>query len=1042
MGLSPVLQLHSNPNSRKFYHRPQSRLVIMVAPMKKLRRSHTLTYRIVFALGAASVAANDAPLSFNRDIRPILSNHCFACHGPDASHRQAKLRLDRRDDAVGKQAIVPGKPEASELWKRIHASAAGDVMPPPAANKPLSTEQKAKLERWIKEGARYDLHWSYVPLTRPALPAVRDAAWEKTPVDAFVLSELEAKGLVPSPAADRRRLLRRLSLDLTGLPPGVDEVNAFAASAGDEDYEREVDRRLESPHFGERLAILWLDLVRFSDTVGYHGDQGQRIYPYRDYVIDAFNNNLPFDRFTIEQLAGDLLPEPTSAQRVATGFNRLNMMTREGGAQPKEYLAKYASDRVRTVSIAWLGSTMGCAECHDHKYDPFTTRDFYSLAAFFADVKQWGVYQDYNYTPNPDLKGWSNDHPFPPELEVSSPYLVRRRAALAERLTDLAVAARVAGASTGTAKPDREWPRKMHEFLRHHPDGWIEAKASAEADDTRRFVLEPGSRTLASIRVEAVPAPAQGGRVTRGNAGSASFRVKVSLRRTGTDKEEATKLFFGDADFRSPSYFNGDEVIGLGDRWRTDPDHFTIKQTAIWLLEQPVSLDAGDQLVVSLQCENAGLIRVSASPFCFPQLRDSRLPVELREALDEHEAGSLSAPQSRALEAAQLLATAWNATAFAAAKRLLREMFECGSGHTMTMVTEAAPPMETRVLPRGNWQDESGPRVEPAVPAFLPRASQIADRRLTRYDLARWLVAPENPLTARVFVNRLWKLFFGTGLSASVDDFGAQGEAPSHPELLDWLASEFIASKWNVKHMVRLIVTSAAYRQDSSLRPELRARDPQNRWLASQNPRRLEAELVRDNALAIAGLLSLELGGPSARPYQPAGYYANLQFPDREYEPHTGDRQYRRGVYTHWQRTFLHPMLASFDAPTREECMAARVVSNTPQQALTLLNDPSFVEAARAFAAELIAFSGDDAVRIDHAFRRALARSAKPRESESLLALLKRQRSEIAGLPGEAEKLLVVGAAPAPAAVAPIELAAWTQIARVILNLHETITRY
>src|SRR2546423_8287628 len=460
--------------ARRFARRQRSAPVWMTAALGLCFLAPSS--RVLGDAPAAGASVSPSKLGYNRDVRPVLSDNCFACHGPDKNQRKGKLRLDVREAALEKEAIVPGKPDSSELVKRIYTTNVDDVMPPPESHKTLTAQQKELLARWIAEGAEYEPHWAYIKPGRPDVPETRQRQWVRNPIDAFILHAQEAKGLQPSPEADRRTLLRRLSLDLIGLPPTPGEVAAFLRDSSSEAYERQVDRLLDSPHFGERMAVPWLDLVRFSDTVGYHGDQNQRIFPYRDYVIASFNRNNPFDQFTIEQIAGDLLPDPTADQLVATGFNRLNMMTREGGAQPKEYLAKYAADRVRTVSTTWLGSTMGCCECHDHKFDPFSTKDFYSMEAFFADVRQWGVYNDYKYTPNPDLKGWSNDHPFPPEMEVESPALKRRQKqteAAMEFLCDFA--ARAEGAAFD------DWRFKTAAFLRDPPDGWMTLTPTADA---------------------------------------------------------------------------------------------------------------------------------------------------------------------------------------------------------------------------------------------------------------------------------------------------------------------------------------------------------------------------------------------------------------------------------------------------------------------------------------------------------------------------------------------------------------------------------
>ena len=1005
-------------------------------------------------------------LEYNRDIRPILSGNCFRCHGPDGKQRQADLRLDLRDVAVRKKAIVPGKPDESELVRRIFSTSPDEMMPPPESNRVLEPREKEILREWIAQGAPYQPHWAYVPPARRSPPEVKARDWVRNPIDAFVLEKIEARGLAPVPEADRRTLARRLSLDLVGLPPSLEEVDAFAGDSSRNAYEGLVERLLASPHYGERMAIGWLDLVRFADTVGYHGDQNQNIFPYRDYVIDSFNENKPFDRFTIEQIAGDLLPNATSRKIVATGFNRLNMMTREGGAQPGEYLAKYAADRVRTVGMTWLGSTLGCAECHDHKFDPFTTRDFYRLAAFFADVRQWGVYQDYGYTPNPDLKGWTNEHPFPPEIVVESPYLLRRIVRLEERLATMAKASGEAlRTSAGRRESLEVWRTSSVAFLAENPEGWavlapaggVSAKDASEkragfaaetdgsflfdgkAKDGAELDLEAPAGWLAAIRLELLPHEKHGGSVIRGGGAETTVKLSAALE-DGAGKKKPLSVFHADADRKQERYSNGHAILGVADAWKTSSEARTSPQTAVWLFEQPLRLDRPSTIRVTI-AGAVGRARVSVTPFAAREPLCSGGGRALLAAL-EKDPSALSAEERRFLDEACLLGTDLDPTGRDAARKVIREIYECRGGRSPTLVTEAEKPRVTRVLRRGNWQDESGEVVEPGIPAFLEGPRPAEGGRLGRLDLARWLVSRENPLTARAVVNRLWRQFFGTGLSAVVDDLGAQGETPSHPELLDWLAVELVESGWDLKRMVRLMVTSATYRQSSNPAREAFEIDAANRLLASQSPRRLEAELIRDNALAIAGLLDMEIGGPSAFPYQPGGYYVNLQFPDRDYHANRDERQYRRGVYTHWQRTFLHPMLANFDAPSREECWAYRIVSNTPQQALTLLNDPTFVEAARVFARKLIEdVAGDDAARLDLAFRKSLARPARDREKVSLLALLEKERAHYR-VPGEeAAKLLRVGNAPPPVGD-PAEHAAWTSVCRVILNLHETVTRY
>ncbi len=783
---------------------------------------------IACSLGDRASWADESAVQFHRDVRPILSNYCYRCHGPDAESREADLRLDVRDGlfgmvSSGEAVVAPSQPEASELYRRLTAEHADERMPPADSNLVLNEQQISAIGDWIAAGAPWQDHWAYEPLVRPELPRGVDAAAENAnsgnAIDRFLEARLQSENLAFSPQADPVTLVRRLSFDLTGLPPSSEVVTAFCSDPSEEAFQALVDRLLDSPHYGERMAVYWLDLVRYADSCGYHSDVDQPISPYRDYVIGAFNGNLPFEQFTREQLAGDLLPEPTLAQRVASGYNRLNKTTEEGGAQAGEYLAKSAADRVRTTAGVWLAATLGCAECHDHKYDPLTARDFYSFAAFFADVKEHGVYSTRN-------RG--------PELTVPT------------------------------------------------------AQQQARADQLEAQIAD----------------------------------VKQRL-----------------------SELPGDDTTG-------------------------------------------------------------------RTGLEE-----------------QL-------------KKLQSESKSLAESFPRTMITVSTTPREMRVLPRGNWLDNSGPVVQPAIPAFLT-VTAAGDRRLTRLDLAEWLVARDNPLTARVFVNRLWKLFFGAGLARQLDDFGAQGELPTHPELLDWLAVEFIESGWDIKHMIRLMVGSRAYRQTSTPTPELAARDPQNRLLARQSRWRLEAEFIRDTALVHGGVLVRDIGGPSVKPYQPEGYWEFLNFPKRTWQEDRGRNQYRRGLYTHWQRTFLHPSLLAFDAPSREECTAQRAVSNTPQAALTLLNDPTYVESARAFAVRILANAdvSDDAGRIAWAWREAVSREPDDREQQLLLDLLSESRTRFSGDEAAARGLLHVGQAPLPPDTNPVELAAWATVTRAILNLHETISR-
>jgi hypothetical protein len=1019
-------------------------------------------------LGAAESADT---VRFNRDIRPIMSDTCFHCHGFDPKSRKGGLRLDLREEALkagksGAIAIVPGKPEESEIIKRIFTKDADDVMPNKESHKTLTSAQKELFRRWVAQGAAYEPHWAYKPLEAPVIPSLPSGG--KNPVDAFIGAKLAEKKIAPSAEASKERLLRRASLDLTGLPPTPAEMAAFLADTSADAYEKQVDRLLASPHFGERMAVWWLDVARFADTVGYHGDQNQRIFPYRDYVINAFNTNKPFDVFTREQLAGDLLPNPTEEQLVASGYNRLNMMTREGGAQAKEYIAKYGAERVRSVSNAWLGSTFGCAECHDHKFDPIKSADFYSLQAFFADVKQWGVYADYAYTPEPELKGVGNDHPFYPEVRTKNAYLTKKVALLRKELAAFYDKSLADDKNPGEYEA---WRKDTLAFLSARPDGLISpggtfilktpapaaAKAPAKNTDAKNaagpkaapvlptafaadsfikmpkgvakgedflITLDAVSSPIASVRVD-LPRNA----IPEGSAANISVRLGVI---DGKGKERPASFHLADATSREPRYNSTVELTDINAGWSLKMPDAPVH--AVWLLDSVLTLKPEEKFVLHFESNAALTLKVSLSPLAHDDPLMVTSPTQLN-ALKQ------TRPTSAGY-AAYLASRGTDRNIVKNVRAMITNIRRQYDGYAWSMVTRATAPLTVRILPRGNFLDESGPVVLPATPSFLPgHRISTEEKRLTRLDLADWITSKDNPITARTVMNRLWQIFHGTGLSAGLDDLGSQGELPSHPELLEWLALEFRDKGWDLKKMVRLMVTSRTYRQSSSLRPELKEIDPNNRLLASQNPRRLDAEFVRDNALFIAGLLNLEdIGGPSIKPYQPEGYYEPIQFPGRTYVANRDAEQWRRGLYMHWQRMFLHPMLINFDAPARDECTALRSYSNTPQQALTLLNDPTFVEAARALAARLLALPrGED--RLAQGFKLAMSRGLKPAERPSLEKLVADQTAYYRANPAEASKLLKIGFSPAPEGDAA-ELAAWTQACRVLLNSHEAITRY
>lgn len=997
------------------------------------------------------VAAADKPVNFTRDIKPILSNNCFACHGPDVKHREADLRLDVRDNAVD-VAFVPGQADRSLLIKRISSTDPDERMPPEQSNKPpLSAEQIELFRRWIDEGARYDAHWAYVVPQRPEPPRVSDASQPVNPVDSFVEAERDQHGLRAATEADRRTLIRRLSFDLVGLPPTPAEVDAFVADDSPEAYERLVDRLLASEHFGERMALYWLDMVRYADTNGIHGDNHQDHDLYRDYVIAAFNANKPFDQFTIEQLAGDLISNATDEQRIASGYNRLNMTTREGGAQAKEYLAKYAADRVRNVSEVWLGSTLGCAECHDHKFDPFRTQDFYSMGAFFADIQETavGVQQPVNMatddqkqqlaqldeqlaalrklmvTPTPELAAaqtkWESQARSELSTQQSAWNLLTPAAAVSE------------GGATLTVQDDQS----------------VLSSGANPAKDTYVVTLMTDLPRVTGLRLEALMHPSlTNGSLSRANGNFVLTRFEVEAVPAGKSESLTVKVAAAEADFSQDGFPVANAIDGNANTgWAAAGHQKKQHRTAVFTFAEPIPGGTGTTITVRLRHEsqyaqhNIGCFRLAVTSVDKPSLSEQgSVPVEIAAAL-KLDADGRSPEQNEMLAtyyrgiAPELAATRQQIADFEKQKTAITESFR------PILIASPGPPREMRVLPRGNWLDDSGEVVQPAVPAFL-KPLDVKERRATRMDLARWLVDPENPIVSRVFVNRLWKVAFGRGIVTTLDDYGSQGTPPTHPELLDWLATEFIASGWDVKHVLKLVVMSRTYRQSSFESPDLRRLDPANRWLARQNRFRLDAETVRDNALAISGLLSEKVGGPSVKPYQPGGYWDHLNFPQRVYENDRGESQYRRGLYTYWCRTFLHPSLLAFDAPSRERCTVERPRSNTPLQALVLLNDPTYVEAARVFAARIIHEGGESIdEQLKFAFREALGREPQPTETRVLGGLYEKHWKQYSADAGGAVELLKVGQSPLPSDIDHAQLAAWTSVARVILNLHETITR-
>lgn len=1021
-------------------------------------RSATILVICLCTAGIAHAQTDDA-LGYNRDVRPILANSCFPCHGPDGNTREAGLRLDIREAALatrdGAPAIVPGDASASELVRRITHADPEKRMPPAESPRRISDRDIAVLTRWIEQGANYEGHWAYVPPKTPDLPAVSDDTWNRNPIDGFVFRKLAANGLAPSPPADKITLIRRAYFDLIGLPPTPSAAQSAMDDSSPRWFEHLVDRLLASQHYGERMAVAWLDLVRYADSNGYHSDETRSMWPYRDYVIDAFNNNKPYDDFTIEQLAGDLLPEARTEQLVASGYNRLNQITAEGGAQAKEYLAMYAADRVRTTSSVWLGSTMGCAECHDHKFDPFTQGDFYSMAAFFADIEEPGVYPGRSrwepVVALPTLDEQVKERQLRAALDAETPRLDMPDTELETGRTQWS-AAQIAGHDS---TQDMGW-------LSVHPAQAVSEGgatltvledasviSSGENPNAETYVVDlPTNRSnITGLRIEILPDVSFKKGLARDADVIALMEIEV---RADSNEGELIPIGRAEATAFMPDYPIDRAIDGnLDTGWAvmSANKEDAVPVTATFEFAAPVSGGANTNINVRLLHANAVVPKAAFGRFRISLTTDD---VQLDESVapPEHVIDVVFTPAaSRTPEATDALNRYYRHISPELAEirttiaRLSSELDALTSNYAITLVAKSTEPRTMRILPRGNWMDESGDVVVPAAPTFLADGPP-KNRRATRLDLAQWLIDRDNPLTARVFVNRQWKRFYGTGISKVLDDLGAQGEWPTHPELLDWLAVEFMDSGWDMKHIVRLMVTSQAYRQSSNPRPELAESDPYNRLLAHQTRFRFDAEFVRDNALAVSGLLVRDIGGRSARPYQPKGYYAHMNFPKREYEVDTGDHLYRRSVYTHWQRSFLHPSLLAFDAPSREECTAQRAVSNTPQQALVLLNDPIYVEAARTLAERIIREGGaSTSDRIAWALHETLTRTAEDREIQVLAELMADHITYFTAKPDEAARALHIGARPVPDDIAAPELAAWTSVARAILNLHETITR-
>ena len=1004
-------------------------------------------------------------VDFTREVRPILSEACFQCHGPDQKSRKAKLRLDTLAGATadlgGYQALVAGKPDESELIVRLVTSDEDDKMPPAKSGKKLSPEQIETLRRWVSEGGKYEEHWTYRPIASAKPPQLKHGDFVRNDVDRFVLAGIVDSGRKPSPSADPITLARRLYLDLLGIPPSPEEVDSFLKDRTEKAYQGLISKLLDDPRYGERMAVHWLDLVRFADTAGYHSDNFMEVSSYRDYVIGAFNQNLPYDQFVVENLAGDLIPEATPMQKVASGYNRLLQTTEEGGAQAEEYVTIYQADRVRNFGSVWLAATTGCAQCHDHKYDPYTMKDFYSLAAFFADIKEkiLGRRSANFKLPEATAKSW-----LAPTVDRLKAVEEAKKKRLALERDILAKAAKLEYKEPVLAK-------KPEPIEKVWIDDSLPQGARAQGNSPWKFVSKPepvysGKKSTVREAGGLSQHFFDGAKATLDLAKGSKLFAYVYLDTLNPPKQ--IMLQFNDGNWEHRAYW-GESRISWGKDGTTSRKRIgDLPETGKWVRLEvdpaQVGLRPGtrlngwaySQFGGKVYWDKSGMVTLvdptKDSAFSLKYWSEQNkgsgnFPPEVSNALKVN-ADKRTDLQSDLLRG-YYLAYVHNSSAgrFSQEKNEIAKLKQVekgreGGGERPMLVSEKTNPRMVKILPRGDWLDKSGEEVKPAIPAFLGKL-ETGERRANRMDLAKWVVDKNNPLTSRAFVNRIWKLFFGNGLSRRLDDLGGQGETPTHPELLDYLSAEFMAKDWDVKWLVKTLVSSGTYRQSSLVSADLRRDDPANRLYARQSRFRLDAEFVRDSALSISNLLSETLGGRSVKPYQPAGYWRHLNFPARRWTAGKGDDLYRRSVYTFVCRSFPHPAMVSFDAPSREECVAERPRSNIPQQALVLLNDPVFVEAARALAERLLSESKlDDNGRIVRAFRLALSRKPTTEEVKVLGKLLEMQRKRYLADVDSAKKLVSVGQKATAADLNVSELASWTAVSRAVLNLYETTARF
>ena len=1030
--------------------------------------STSVPFRLyLFLLALPSlVQAGDAALRFNRDIRPILSENCLFCHGQDPKHREGKLRLDERESALetrdGKAAIVPGHPEQSELMARLRSHDPEEQMPPPKSNRTVSPAQMELLQRWISEGATYEKHWAYLPPERPPFPAASNQNWAKQPLDSFVLAKLNQSQLKPSDSAKPETWLRRMSLDLTGLPPTPAELEKFTAAAetqGEAAYVAAVDEQLASPHFGERQALDWLDAARYADSHGFNNDSTRSMWRWRDWVIAAFNRNLPYDQFITEQLAGDLLPQPTLDQRIATGFSRNHGINSEGGIIDEEYRVEYVADRVRTTSTAWLGLSMECAKCHDHKFDPLTQRNYFELFAFFNNVPEHGedgrIANAVPMIPAPTSEQQATLASQEQAIRAIDDQIAKTEITKISLSGILAAAKEKAQSLGGIA------------LLENGADGVVGNSTLPTRDQPAATVpvakceckKTPGTTISAWIRPEY--------NNPRDVAILSAVDYTGSSADTSYGRGRELRLVDGELEWtasgRLPVYATVVRSVGAGihaGEWHNVAVSFADGEKAAHIR---LFVDAVEVPTVARYDGLGG----GGDPTARPWLVGADLAKngprwigEIDELMSFPKSLTAEELQANFLSAAiplleksptEPLYFKWQATA-QTNPELAKQRTERWTEHLAfrrnlptTMVMQELPkPREAHILTRGQY-DLPGEAVTAGVPeTLLAPWPQGAPRN--RLGLARWLTQPQHPLTARVVVNRFWAQLFGTGLVKTLEDFGSQGEYPSHPELLDFLARDFIDGGWNVKSFLKSLVLSAAYRQQSEVTPALLGADPENRLLARGPRVRLPAEMIRDQALTVSGLLTRQIGGPSVFPYQPEKLYEGIvvgaDYPGTKWLLSTGPDLYRRSLYTYWKRTLSHPMMSNFDAPNREFCTVRRSRTNTPLQALQLWNEPGSLEAARALATRMMREAGaDDAARITFAFQLATGRKPGVKEIAVLQETLLKLKADFTQHPEDAAAFLKVGASPVDGSVSAIELAANMSIASMILCLDETITK-